>query len=509
MTYSTHVFDRFADVRVVLADPALAPQLPAGDRGKVGASVAWLRETVARFSFGEDHRRRRAMVAADLAKLEPATLRRLAMSSDGEVQLRVVSTLAAALGIPEPDAVAEAITVIAETYFGGNDAAADERVAWLVSHVEPREADLEVTANRIGLLVQACTATAALVEAASDSDTPLARILHESPPVSDMRRIAIRATRVAGRDIREGDVVLLDLVTAQRGHPELLTFGAPQRICPGRAQAVAVAEGLLERPRTAFADLHHQTSPLLLPNAWDHASAVALVAQGFPVIATTSLGVAAAMGVSDGAAETMEATLMLARRLGQSSIMFTIDAEGGFSDDPMEVAELARKLHDAGAVGINLEDGRGDGTLSSVEQHAAKISAVKAAAPSLFVNARTDTYWLMRQWDETAQRLAAYEQAGADGVFVPALSDPDQIAALSATVITPLNILYSPTGPTIAELAALGVRRVSLGSLLYRSAVTGAVNIATAIRDGKSPELAALSYAEIQGLADGATKPRT
>lgn len=501
MTFSTHEFDRFADVQAVLADPALVPQLPADDGGQVRASVAWLREAVVRFSFGRDHQRRRAMVVTDLAKLEPATLRQLVTDSDGEIRLRVVSTLAAALGIPEPEVVAEAIVVIAETYFGGNDTAADERVAWLVSHLAPHETDLEVVANRIGLLVQACTATAALVEAAFGSDAPLARILHESPPVPHMRRIAIRATRIAGRAISEGDVILLDLVTAQRGHPELLTFGAPQRVCPGRAQAIALTEGILERPRTAFADLHHQTSPLLLPNAWDHASAAALVAQGFPAIATTSLGVAAAMGVPDGVAETMEATLILARRLGRSSIMFTIDAEGGFSDDPTEVAELARKLHDAGAVGINLEDGRGDGTLSSIEQHAAKIAAVKAAVPDLFVNARTDTYWFMRQRDETAQRLAAYEQAGADGVFVPALSDPDQITVLTATLITPLNVLYTPTGPTIAELTSLGVRRVSLGSLLYRSAVTSAVNTATAIRDGRSPELAAMSYADVQGLA--------
>lgn len=554
-THTTHEFNRFADVRAALADPALVPELPATDGGpdgaSAGASVAWLRATVARFSSGEPHRRRRALVAAELARLEPAALWRAAATGPkGELRVRVVRALAEALGMPEPGAVAEAVTVVAEAYFGGTDPAADEAVARLMARLAPTGADeaaLEAVANRIGLLVQACDATAtlvescagaALVESAADSDVPpaagaapvraatgrdappaagatptdaatspdvpLARVLREDPPVRTMRRIAARATRVGGREIAEGDVVLLDLATAQRAHPVPLTFGAPPRVCPGRAHALALADGLLQRPLTAFARLHHQAAatPLLLPNAWDHASAAALAAQGFPAIGTTSLGVAAAAGLPDGAAATADATLALARSLGRSSFLFTVDAEGGFSDDVEEVAALARELYEAGAAGINLEDGRPDGTLAPVELHAAKIAAVKAAVPALFVNARTDTHWLGRQEDETAARLARYEQAGADGVFVPGLSDPDGIAALTATLLVPLNILYTPTGPTVAELAALGVRRVSLGSLLYRRALAAAVTAATAIRDGRPADLTAPSYAEVQALAE-------
>ncbi|MFD8993852.1 isocitrate lyase/PEP mutase family protein [Streptomyces abikoensis] len=267
---------------------------------------------------------------------------------------------------------------------------------------------------------------------------------------------------------------------------------------------VPLADGPRRGPLTAFARLHHQPAPLLLPNAWDHASAAALAAEGFPAIGTTSLGVAAAAGLPDGAAATAEATLALARRLGQGSFLFSVDAEGGFSDDPEDVAELARGLHAAGAAGINLEDGRPDGTLAPVELHAAKIAAVKAAAPALFVNARTDTHWLGHREDETAARLAVYERAGADGVFVPGLSDPDGIAALTAALTLPLNILYTPTGPTLADLAALGVRRVSLGSLLYRKALTTAVATATAIRDGRPADLTSLSYAQAQALAAAA-----
>ncbi|MFI7103247.1 isocitrate lyase/phosphoenolpyruvate mutase family protein [Streptomyces sp. NPDC050161] len=258
-------------------------------------------------------------------------------------------------------------------------------------------------------------------------------------------------------------------------------------------------------PPTAFARLHHQATPLLLPNAWDFASAALLAAQGFQAIGTTSLGVAATAGLPDGAAATVEETLALARRLGQGSFLFTVDTEGGFSDDPEEVAELAGRLYDAGAAGINIEDGRPDSTLAPVELHAAKIAAVKAAVPALFVNARTDTYWLGHQEEETARRLTVYEQAGA---FVPGLSDPDRIAALTATLTVPLNILYTPTGPTLADLATLGVRRISLGSLLYRNALAAAVTTATAIRDGLPVERAPLSYAEVQALAALCGTPR-
>jgi 2-methylisocitrate lyase-like PEP mutase family enzyme len=504
MTRVMHEFDRYEDVRAALADPALVPELPAADEGRTGTGVAWLRATVARFSSGEPHRRRRALVEAELAGLDPAALRRAAESGpEGEAGVRVVRALAEALGMSEPGAVAEAVTVVAGVYFGGADAAADEAVARLVAQLAPEGADeaaLEAAAGRIGLLVQACSATAALVEAAAGGDVPLARVLREAPPVRTMRRVAARATRIAGREIAEGDGVLLDLAAANRVHPVPLAFGAPPRVCPGRVHALALADGLLRRPLTAFARLHHQAAPLVLPNAWDYASAAALAAQGFQAVGTTSLGVAAAAGLPDGAGATVEATLALARRLGRGSFLFTVDAEGGFSDDPEDVAELARKLYDAGAAGINLEDGRPDGALAPVELHAAKIAAVKAAVPELFVNARTDTHWLGRQEEETAARLAVYEQAGADGVFVPGLSDPDGIAALTSALVVPLNILYKPTGPALADLAALGVRRVSFGSLLYRRALTAAVAAATAVRDGRPTDLTSLSYAEVQAL---------
>lgn len=548
MTHTTHEFDRFEDVQAALADPALVPERPAAPDGPPGASVAWLRATVARFSHGEPHRRRRDLVEAELARIAPESLRQAAAVLPGEdTRVAVVRTLAHALGMPQPAAVAEAVIAVAGVYFGGEDAAADEAVARLARWPEapaqggsgstqggpvsaptmpasaptcptptpttdpvpvPDDAALESAAARIGLLVQACETTAALVETAAGNDRlPLSRVLRDLPPVRSMRRVAAGATRIAGREIAEGDVVLLDLAAANRTHPVPLTFGAPPRICPGRAHALALADGLLRRPLTPFARLHHRAQPLLLPNAWDFASAAALAEQGFAAVGTTSLGVAAAAGLPDGAAATAEATMSLARRLAAGRFLFTVDAEGGFSDDVAQVAALARALHEAGAAGINLEDGRPDGTLAPMELHAAKIAAVKQVAPALFVNARTDTHWASRHEDETATRLALYEQSGADGVFVPGLSDPAAIAELTSALVVPLNILYTPAGPTLAELASLGVRRVSLGSLLYRRALAAAVTTATGIRDGRPVDPAAPSYAEVQALAH-ARQPR-
>ncbi|MEU9987335.1 isocitrate lyase/phosphoenolpyruvate mutase family protein [Streptomyces sp. NPDC048045] len=245
---------------------------------------------------------------------------------------------------------------------------------------------------------------------------------------------------------------------------------------------------------TSFAGLHHQPGePLLLPNAWDHASAVALAARGFPAIGTTSLAVAAAAGLPDGRGATREQTLCLARTLGAEPFALSVDAEDGFGEDPDDVAELASELWAAGAVGINLEDG-----LGPAARHAAKIAAVKRAVPALFVNARTDTYWLGDGDEtETLHRLDAYQQAGADGVFVPGLSDPDRIGALVRRVRAPLNVLYSPAGPTVSRLAGLGVGRISLGSLLYRRALGAAVDAVADIAAGRVPGGTTPSYAEV------------
>lgn len=251
-----------------------------------------------------------------------------------------------------------------------------------------------------------------------------------------------------------------------------------------------------------FAALHGSPTPFLLPNAWDVASALFLQEAGFPAIGTTSLGVTAAAGLPDGAGAGRELMLSLAETLtARLRVPVTVDLEGGFSDDPAEVADVAKRLADVGVAGVNLEDGRPDGQLRQSGQHAAIIDAV-AAVPGLFVNARTDTYWLKvgcadGRAEETLRRLAAYRDAGASGVFVPGLTDPGVTHAVANEVGLPLNVLWQP-GRALAELGAIGVRRVSTGSALYRHALAGGVAAARAAAQGEVPSQSASSYAAVQ-----------
>lgn len=264
----------------------------------------------------------------------------------------------------------------------------------------------------------------------------------------------------------------------------------------------------------AFRALHRAGRPLFLPNAWDRASAAALAARGFPAIGTTSLGVAAAAGLPDATGATRETTLWLARDLVRLPVLVSVDIEGGFGTAPEDVAELAAGLERLGVAGVNIEDGRPGGAgLTDPAAQCELIAAVKHAAPGLFVNARTDTYWLgpaeedPRQ--ETRRRAAAYLAAGADGIFVPGLAEEHVIAALAAELDAPLNVLLPPGGPGLSRLAALGVSRVSTGSLLFRAALHAAVDTAGRALRGTPLPAGLPSYADAQELAAAYAPPET
>ena len=243
---------------------------------------------------------------------------------------------------------------------------------------------------------------------------------------------------------------------------------------------------------TAFADLHKPGDPLVLPNAWDHASAAALAEAGYPAIGTTSLGVAAALGLPDGAAETAEATIDLARRLTHLPIPITMDIENGFSHDPAEVAAYVDRL--GPVAGVNLEDQLAD------PAHFAQV-LVAVTAHEVFINARIDTYWLGDGGvDATLERAEHYIHAGADGIFVPGVKDEGEIARLAEALPVPLNVLFLP-GMTVPRLAELGVARISTGSLLYRVALGAALDAAANIKEQSLYVPEAPSYAEIDGLA--------
>ncbi len=243
-----------------------------------------------------------------------------------------------------------------------------------------------------------------------------------------------------------------------------------------------------------FADLHHGELPLLLPNAWDVPSALALLECGFTAIGTTSFGVASSIGRPDGGRSTREANLGLAVALRPLDCYTSLDIEDGYADDPEEVADYVAGLP---VDGINIEDSTAE-KLIPPPRHAAKVAAIKRRSPDVFVNARVDTYWLGQDATvaATLERAARYAEAGADGIFVPGATEPEVLRELATAIPLPVNVLAIP-GLSLADLAALGVRRVSTGSLPYRAAIHAAAQAALAVRD--STELpGADPYPEMQ-----------
>ncbi|MCW2556140.1 MAG: isocitrate lyase/phosphoenolpyruvate mutase family protein [Mycobacterium sp.] len=243
-----------------------------------------------------------------------------------------------------------------------------------------------------------------------------------------------------------------------------------------------------------FRDLHYDDLPLVLPNAWDVPSALVLLDAGFSAIGTTSFGVAVTHGAPDGGGSTRDANLRLAVALRPLDCHLSVDVEDGYSADPDAVADYVALLP---VDGINIEDSTA-ATLIEPEVHAAKIRAIKARSPGVFVNARVDTYWFGQSATvaETVDRAQRYVDAGADGIFVPGASDPAVLRDLARAIDRPLNVLAMP-GFSPADLAAIGVRRVSTGSLPYRAALSAAVAVAIATRGGlKFP--AAISYQDMQ-----------
>jgi 2-methylisocitrate lyase-like PEP mutase family enzyme len=262
----------------------------------------------------------------------------------------------------------------------------------------------------------------------------------------------------------------------------------------------------------AFRALHARDAPpLRLLNAWDAGSAKVLAAAGAPALGTTSAGVAFALGLPDGERLTRDAMLAAVRVIaGAVTVPVSADLEAGYSAQPDGVAETVRLALDAGAVGLNLEDGRVDGSLTPVEEHAARIraavDAVRASGIPAFVNARTDTVWLRAGDDaETIARLRAYADAGADGLFVPGATDPELLGRLVAATPLPLNVLAGPALPPVDELARLGVARVSSGSGPARLAFSAAYAAAQELlgSPGTYGDGGGLSYNDVNRIMGG------
>ncbi|WP_309130712.1 isocitrate lyase/phosphoenolpyruvate mutase family protein [Brevibacterium sp.] len=257
-----------------------------------------------------------------------------------------------------------------------------------------------------------------------------------------------------------------------------------------------------QSPSDFFA-LHVPGDPFVLPNAWDVASALALAEAGFPAVGTTSLGVAASAGLPDELALTRRNNLDLLSRISDfdAAPMLSCDMENGYSQDPAAVVAAVDELVEVMEVtspirGINLEDSA-HGEVTDPGIHAAKIRAVKDRHPELFVNARTDIFWTgVNDLAEALDRIDRYAVAGADGIFVPGNLDRGTIATITERTSLPVNVLAIP-GSTKSELAEVGVARISTGSLLYRTALTAAVNAACGFADPDARPRSTYSYPEI------------
>jgi 2-methylisocitrate lyase-like PEP mutase family enzyme len=236
----------------------------------------------------------------------------------------------------------------------------------------------------------------------------------------------------------------------------------------------------------AFRALHTPGRPLVLPNAWDTASALLVEEAGVAAVATTSAGLAWDLGTADGDRLDRDRALGAVARIAAAvRVPVSADIESGYAKDAAGVGDTIRAVLAAGAVGVNLEDalydgegddvGGGRGPLRPVAEQAERIAAARAAADAagvpLFINARIDT--VLRGAggvEETLERAAAYLAAGADGIFVPGAVDPETVKSLVAGVEGPLNVLVGPGAPSVAELAALGVARISAGSSIAQAA---------------------------------------
>jgi 2-methylisocitrate lyase-like PEP mutase family enzyme len=231
--------------------------------------------------------------------------------------------------------------------------------------------------------------------------------------------------------------------------------------------------------------LHTPGAPLLLPNAWDVATARAVVAAGFPVVATTSGGVAATLGYEDHEGAPADEMLAAAARITRGvDVPVTIDAEAGYGMAP---AELLAALRGAGAAGCNLEDtDHAAGSLREEDRHAQWLKAVRRAASEdgypLVINARVDVFLgpflagagpgtQAQLVPEAVRRANAYLDAGADCVYPIALCETDALRRFTSEVRGPVNVIRLPQTPALADLAELGVARVSWATLLHREAM--------------------------------------
>jgi len=228
--------------------------------------------------------------------------------------------------------------------------------------------------------------------------------------------------------------------------------------------------------RARFGALHAREQLFVMPNPWDVGSARLLASCGFEALATTSAGFAWSIGKHDQNVSRDELIAHVASLAKATSLPLNVDSERCYPDDPGGVTETVARLADAGAAGFSIEDyDPATASIDDVEVAAERVAMAAEAAhrlpdPMVLTGRAENHIRGVHDLDDTIARLIAYRDAGADAVYAPGLRDIDQIAAVVEAVAVPVNVLALPNGPTIAELASVGVRRVSTGSALAGSA---------------------------------------
>ena len=221
-----------------------------------------------------------------------------------------------------------------------------------------------------------------------------------------------------------------------------------------------------------FKELHHNDEPLLLGNVWDAHTAKIAEKAGYKALGSSSHAIAFSMGYGDGEEISFEELFFVVERIVKAvKIPVSVDFEAGYSDDPKQVAAYVKKLADIGVVGINLEDGivkDGKRILGSSELLAQKIKAIKEVT-DIFINSRTDTYTTKHEnaLEEAISRAKIYEEAGADGIFVPLIETENDLKKFISEVSLPLNVFTTPKLPDYEKLSDLGVKRISHGAKQY------------------------------------------
>jgi 2-methylisocitrate lyase-like PEP mutase family enzyme len=234
-----------------------------------------------------------------------------------------------------------------------------------------------------------------------------------------------------------------------------------------------------------FRELHEREQLFVMPNPWDVGSARLLASLGFEALATTSAGFAWSLGKVDQTVTRDELVAHVRALAAATPLPLNVDSERCFPDDPGGVAETVRLLAGAGAAGCSIEDYDPAGDrIDDVEVAAARVREAAGAADGLVLTARAENHLHgVDDLDDTIARLRAYRDAGADVVYAPGLADLEQIAAVVEAAGVPVNVLALPNGPSVAELASVGVRRVSTGGALARAAYSALLEAAQELRD--------------------------